>query len=163
VKILGSKKGEIRVKTVVLAAALVVAAVVPASAFQQATWDGGVNLECAVVKTTEGYKKDDDPIYKIMVELLHDDHTPMSLRVMHVAASGAVYDRDGQYRQTNLTNTPGRLEYSWTGTMAKNRAYTMRGSLWRNTGNNWFYSEMQFKGGVMAYGMLSRCRVVEAD
>jgi hypothetical protein len=62
-------KEEIEMKTTVLAAALIVAAVVPASAFQQATWDGGVNLECAVVKTTEGYKKDDDPIYKIMVEL----------------------------------------------------------------------------------------------
>jgi hypothetical protein len=147
-------------KTTVLAAAFIVVAVFPASAFQQATWDGGVNLECAVVKTTEGYKKDDDPIYKVMVELSHDGHAPMSLKVMHVAASGAVYDRDDQYRQTNLTNTPGRLEYSWTGTMAKNRAYTMRGSLWRNTSNNWFYSETQFKGSVTSYGMLSRCNVV---
>ena len=115
-------------KTMVLAAALVVAAVVPASAFQQAAWDGGVSLECAVVKTTEGYKKDADPIYKIVVELSHDGRAPMILKVMHIAASGAVYDRDDQYTNTNLTNTPGRLEYSWTGTMAKNRAYTMRGS-----------------------------------
>jgi hypothetical protein len=69
VKILGSKQGEIRVKTMVLAGAVIVASVFPASAFQQATWDGGVSLECAVVKTSEGYKKDADPIYKIVVEL----------------------------------------------------------------------------------------------
>jgi len=150
-------------KIIVLASALVVASVLPASAFQQATWDGGVNLECAVVKTTEGYKKDTDPIYKVVVELSHDGRAPMSMKVMHVAASGAVYDRDDQYVQTNLTNTPGKLEYSWTGTMAKNRAYTMRGSLWRNTANTWFYSETQFRGSAQSYGMLSRCHVIEGE
>ena len=150
-------------KTMVLAGAVIVASVFPASAFQQATWDGGVSLECAVVKTSEGYKKDADPIYKIVVELSHDGHAPMSLRVMHVAASGAIYDRDDQYMQTNLSNTPGRLEYSWIGTMAKNRAYTMRGALWRNTSNNWFYSETQFRGSTQSYGMLSRCHVAEGE
>ena len=65
--------------------------------------------------------------------------------------------------QTNLSNAPGRLEYSWTGTMDKNRAFTMRGELWRNTSNNWFYSETQFRGCTQPYGMLGRSHVAEGE
>jgi hypothetical protein len=43
----------------------------------------GVDLECAITKTSDGYKKDADPIYKIVVALSfrgrssdqHDSHT----------------------------------------------------------------------------------------
>lgn len=122
----------------------------------------GVDLECAITKTSDGYKKDADPIYKIVVALSLEDGHPTSMTVTHVSAAGKNYTRDEQYTKSNLTNTRGKYEYFWTGTMVNNSAYTMRGALWQND-NGWFYSENQFKGGTGSFSMISKCHVQEGD
>jgi hypothetical protein len=129
-------------------------------------WDGSSELECAIVKTTENYKKDEgDPIYKISLSLVDNpdiNNGKMVLNVAHVAASGAVFDRDDQYKNTNLRHTPDRLEYTWTGTMIKNKNITMSGTVWRDTSGKWFYSETQYKNGKPSYQMLSRCHTLSS-
>ena len=109
-----------------------------------------VSLECAITKTSD-HGRDADPIYKIDVELaLTPRAQPTSLVVEHVSANGRRYSRDEQYTRSNLTFTPGRIEYYWNGTMLRNPAVTMRGSLWRNT-SGWFYSEDQYRGGTKSF------------
>jgi hypothetical protein len=115
-----------------------------------------VSLECVIVKTSD-HSRDADPIYKINVDLaLTPRATPTSLVVEHVSANGRHYSRDEQYTRSNLTFTPGRIEYYWNGTMVRNSAYTMRGALWRTTGG-WFYSEDQYRGGTKSFSMVSKC------
>jgi hypothetical protein len=48
--------------------------------------------------------------------------TPTSLVVEHISANGRHYSRDEPYTRSNLTFTPGRIEYYWTGTMVRNPA-----------------------------------------
>jgi hypothetical protein len=157
------KKNPMTALKTILAAALVCAAIPSANAAfeprKEPQFSGGVDLECAIVKTSDGYRKDADPIYKIVVALsLSPEASPTSLTVTHVSAGGNYYTRDEQYTKSNLTNTRGKFEYFWTGTMVKNSAYTMRGALWRNN-NGGFYSENQFKGGTGSFSMLSKCHV----
>ena len=86
-----------------------------------------VSLECAITRTSD-HGRDADPIYKINVELaLTPRAQPTSLVVEHVSANGRRYSRDEQYTRSNLTFTPGRIEYYWNGTMLRNPAITMRG------------------------------------
>jgi hypothetical protein len=123
----------------VLAAALICASIAPANAAFEAKPPlkfQSAYLECGILKTSEGYKRrDDDPIYKIIVSLVvsqNGDGSPTSMTVTHVSASGKFYTRDEQYTNSNLTSTRGKFEYFWTGTMIHNSAITMRGTLIRN-------------------------------
>src|SRR4029079_5643530 len=106
-----------------LVAALVCAAIPSANAaFQPKNVPtfNGVDLECAITKTSDGYKKDADPIYKIVVALSLAEGAPPSMTLTHVSATGKNYTRDEQYTKSNLTNTRGKYEYFWTGTMVNN-------------------------------------------
>src|SRR6516162_6203589 len=121
-----------------------------------------VNLECGIIQTTEGNKKDEDPIYKIMIDLTLDDRrNPTGLTVTHVSVSGKTYIRDEQYSDSTLTNTPGRTEYFWSGKMVNNKRYTMKGTLVRTVDNKWYYTEQQFRNGKQSFAMRSACHDAE--
>jgi hypothetical protein len=84
-------------KTTIFTAALVCAAIPSANAaFEPRNVPpfNGVDLECAIMKTSDGYKKDADPIYKIVVGLSLEDGNPTSMTVTHVSAGGSYYTRD---------------------------------------------------------------------
>jgi hypothetical protein len=120
-----------------------------------------VFLECAILQTTEGSnKKDEDPIYKIVINLTLDDRrNPTGLTVTHVSASGKSYIRDEQYTDSILRNTPGKTEYFWTGKMRENPSYTMKGTLVRTVENNWYYTEQQFRNRKRTFAMKSACHI----
>jgi hypothetical protein len=112
-------------------------------------------LECAIVKTTERYQRDDaDPFYKIVVELTT---APVTMTVRHVSASGRVRTRDEQYGDARMWQTPNRNEWTWTGTLTANRQVTMRGLLWNDVSGNWYYSETLHERGAQTYTMTARC------
>jgi hypothetical protein len=120
-------------------------------------------VECAPVQVRE-MKSDRDPVYKISVRILFDDDlNPTDLTIIHTTISGASYNRADQYTRSNLTQTPGRTDYYWTGTWIKNPAVTMTGNLMSSTTGNWTYSEQQFKYGRPQLKMLSVCHLVEPE
>jgi hypothetical protein len=122
------------------------------------------SLECVPVQATDSDHRDRDPIYKIVVNVSFDDNwQPENLSVLHYAASGTAYDRADQYTRSDLTYTPGKIDYYWTGTWVQNSAVTMRGHLMRSTANKWTYSEDQFKYGRQDYSMSSVCHTVEPE
>ena len=95
-------------------------------------------LECVPVQATD--TEDRDRIYKIVVNIsFNDNWQPEDMSVLHYAASGTAYNRADQYTRSDLTQIPGRIDYSWTGTWIKNSAVTMRGHLKRSTANKWTY------------------------
>jgi len=117
-----------------------------------------VFLECGIVQTTGNYKKDEDPIYKITIDLrLDDSSNPTGLTVTHVSASGKSHIRDEQYSDSTLTNTPGKTEYFWSGKMANNKSYTMKGTLVGTVDNKWSYTEQQFRNGKQSFALRSAC------
>ena len=119
-------------------------------------------VECAPVRATDTDRN--DPVYKISVSIsFDDDGKPTDLTVTHYTISGASYNRADQYTQSNLTQTPGRTDYYWTGTWIKNSAVTMTGNLARSTTGKWTYSEQQRKYGRPQFGMLSVCHIVEPE
>jgi len=119
-------------------------------------------LECVPVQATDTDRR--DPIYKISVNISFDDNwQPEDMSVSHYATSGASYSRADQYTRSDLTQTPGKTDYYWTGTWIKNSAVTMKGNLVRSTTNNWTYSEQQFKHGRQDYSMSSVCHTVEPE
>ena len=119
-------------------------------------------LECVPVQATD--TEDRDRIYKIVVNIsFNDNWQPEDMSVLHYAASGTAYNRADQYTRSDLTQIPGRIDYSWTGTWIKNSAVTMRGHLKRSTANKWTYSEQQFKYGSQDYSMSSVCHTVEPE
>jgi hypothetical protein len=121
--------------------------------------DRYTSLECVPVQATDTDRR--DPIYKITVDISFDDNgKPEEMTVSHYATSGASYDRAEQYTRSDLTQTPGRTDYYWTGTWTKNSAVTMRGNLRRSTTNKWTYSEQQFKYGRLQFAMVSVCHLV---
>src|SRR5262249_19935050 len=102
------------------------------------------------------------PIYKITIDLrLDDSGNPTGLTVTHVSASGKSYARDEQYSDSTLTNTLGKTEYFWSGEMANNKSYTMKGTLVRTVDNKWSYTEQQFRNGKQSFALWSACH--EAD
>jgi hypothetical protein len=118
------------------------------------------SLECVPVQATDSDRR--DPIYKIAVNIALDDNgKPEEMRVFHHATSGASYNRSDQYTRSDLTQTPGKTDYYWTGTWIKNSAVTMRGNLMRSTTSKWSYSEQQFKYGRPEFAMFSVCHSVE--
>jgi hypothetical protein len=120
-------------------------------------------LECVPVQATEHTDRR-DRIYKIVVNISFDNNwRPEDMSVLHYAVSGTAYNRADQYTRSDLTQIPGRIDYSWTGTWIKNLAVTMRGHLMRSTANKWTYSEQQFKDGREDYSMYSVCHTVEAE
>jgi len=120
------------------------------------------SLECAVVKEKPPSRHDRDPVYKIVVSLTLDDSGNVeNLVVVHHTRSGETYNRDDQYVNSNLRQTPGKTDYYWTGTRAEHRSLTMRGNLWRSRDNKWHYSEELFKSGRLQYSMLSACHIDE--
>jgi hypothetical protein len=120
------------------------------------------SLECVPVQATDRDRR--DPIYKITVDLSFDDNwNPEDMTVSHYATSGASYNRAEQYMRSNLTQTPGKTDYYWTGIWSKNSAVTMTGNLRRSTANKWTYSEQQFKYGRLEFAMLSVCHLVESE
>jgi hypothetical protein len=114
------------------------------------------SLECVPVQATDNDRR--DPIYKIAVNISLDGNgKPEEMSVFHHAISGASYNRTDQYTRSDLTQTPGKTDYYWTGTWIKNSAVTMRGNLMRSTTNKWIYSEQQFKYGRPEFAMFSVC------
>jgi hypothetical protein len=85
-------------------------------------------LECVPVEATEDTDRR-DRIYKIFVNISFDDNwQPEDMNVLHYAVSGAAYNRSDQYTQSNLTRTPGKTDYYWTGTWDKNSAVIYDGA-----------------------------------
>jgi hypothetical protein len=120
------------------------------------------SLECVPVQSTDNDRR--DPIYKISVNISFGDNwSPEDMSISHYAISGASYNRADQYTRSDLTQTPGKTDYYWTGTWTKNSAVTMRGNLMRSTTNKWTYSEQQFKYGIPEFGMLSVCHSTESE
>jgi hypothetical protein len=120
------------------------------------------SLECVPVQATDKDRR--DPIYKITVNISFDDNgKPEEMNVSHYATSGASYNRAEQYTRSDLTQTPGKTDYYWSGTWIKNTAVTMRGKLMRSTANKWTYSEQQFKYGKPEFAMLSVCHLVDSE
>lgn len=120
------------------------------------------SLECVPVQATDRDRR--DPTYKITVDISFDDNgKPEEMTVSHYATSGISYSRGEQYTRSDLTQTPGKTDYYWTGTWAKNSAVTMTGNLRRSTTNKWTYSEQQFKYGRLAFAMFSVCHLVESE
>jgi hypothetical protein len=120
------------------------------------------SLECVPVQATDTDRR--DPIYKISVNISFDDNwQPEEMSVSHYATSGTSYSRADQYTRSDLTQTPGKTDYYWTGTWIKNSAVTMKGNLVRSTTNKWTYSERQFKYGRQEYIMSSICHTVEPE
>ena len=118
------------------------------------------SLECVPVRTTDKDRR--DPTYKITVDISLDDNgKPQEMSVSHYAVSGIAYNRAEQYTRSDLTQTPGRTDYYWTGTWIKNSAVTMRGNLMRTATGKWTYSEQQIKYGRVEFAMVSVCHVVE--
>jgi hypothetical protein len=86
------------------------------------------SLECVPIQATDRDRR--DPIYKITVNILFDDNgNPEEMSVSHYATSGVSYNRAEQYVRSDLTQTPGKTDYYWTGTWTKNSAVAMRGNL----------------------------------
>ena len=79
------------------------------------------------------------------------------LGISHVSASGKSHIRDEQYSDSTLTNTPGKTEYFWSGKMANNKSYTMKGTLVRTDDNKWYYTEQQFRNGKQSFALRSAC------
>jgi hypothetical protein len=124
--------------------------------------DKATSLECVPVKVTDRDRR--DPIYKIIVTLSLDDGlTATDLTVVHYATSGTPYSRADQYTRSNLTQTPGKTEYYWTGTWIKNATVTMTGSLIRSADGKWTYSEQQYKYGRPSFFLLSVCHLTTPD
>jgi hypothetical protein len=120
------------------------------------------SLECVPVQATDTDRR--DPIYKITVNMSFDDNgKPEEMNVSHYATSGVSYNRADQYTRSDLTQTPGKTDYYWTGTWIKNSAVTMKGNLMRSTANKWTYSEQQFKYGRPEFAMFSVCHAVESE
>jgi hypothetical protein len=120
------------------------------------------SLECVPVQATDKDRR--DPIYKITVNISFDDNgNPEEMSVSHYATSGASYDRADQYMRSDLTQTPGKTDYYWTGTWTKNSAVTMRGNLRRSTTNKWTYSEQQYKYGRPEFAMFSVCHLIDSE
>jgi hypothetical protein len=120
------------------------------------------SLECVPVQASDKDRR--DPIYKITVNIsFGDDGNPEEMSVSHYATSGVSYNRAEQYVRSDLTHTPDKTDYYWTGTWTKNSAVTMRGNLRRSTTNKWTYSEQQFKYGRLEFAMLSVCHLVESE
>jgi hypothetical protein len=119
------------------------------------------DLECVPVQTTDTDRR--DPVYKITVDLSIDNAEPTDLKVVHTTVSGAIYVRADQYTRSNLTSTPGKTEYFWTGAWTKNLAVTMKGTLMRSVDNKWTYAEQQFRDGGLRFAMLSVCHAIEAE
>lgn len=86
------------------------------------------NLECVVERETSVDSR--DPIYKMVVRLiLDDDSNVQDLTVIHHARSGAKYNRADQYVGAQLSQAPGRTDYTWTGTLSTNSAKMMKAAL----------------------------------
>jgi hypothetical protein len=120
------------------------------------------SLECVPVQTTDTDRR--DPTYKITVDISFDDNgKPEEMNVSHYAIGGASYNRAEQYMRSDLTQTPRKTDYYWTGTWTKNSAVTMRRNLRRSTTNKWTYSEQQFKYGSLQFAMVSVCHLVESE
>jgi hypothetical protein len=120
------------------------------------------SLECVPVQATDRDRR--DPIYKITVNISFDENgNPEEMSVSHYATSGVSYNRAEQYTRSDLTQTPGKTDYYWTGTWTKNLAVTMKGNLRRSTTNKWSYSEQQFKYGRLEFAMFSVCHLVASE
>ncbi len=116
------------------------------------------NLECVIERATSVETR--DPIYKISVKLTLDDNLNVEdLSVIHHARSGASYNRADQYTGAQLSQVPGHIDYTWTGTLAKSPSKSMKGRLVRTTDMRWAYLEQLSDGGRSDYSMESVCHV----
>jgi hypothetical protein len=100
-------------------------------------------FECAIVGHTS--ERDSDPVYKINVNVNSDSAGKFnSMGIVHTVRSGRTYDRSEQYRQDDIWQTQGRMEWYWKGHRGN---VTMVGELYRNERDGWMYSERLFQNG----------------
>ena len=86
------------------------------------------DFECAIVGHTSG--SDSDPVYKINVNVGSDSAGKFnSMGIIHTVRSGRTYDRSEQYRQDDIWQTQGRMEWNWKGQRGNK---TMVGELYHN-------------------------------
>ena len=152
-----------------LAALLAMTMVSPAAAQfkpsqRSAPFQGGF-MECGIVsmKDVDG-GKDSDPIYKIMISLeLESDGSPRSMTVTHASMQGKYYSRHEQYTvNPELTHTPGKMEWFWSGTLARDRSLRMKGALMKNATGIHYY-ETLLKGSRVNMQMHALCHLAEGD
>jgi hypothetical protein len=131
---------------------------------RQGFFNGGF-LECGIVQ----FKDDDggrvtNPIYKIMVNLsLDKNSSPISMTVTHVAVDGSNYNRHEQYTvNPELTGTQGKMEWFWSGTLAKNKSLRMKGAVIKNDSGIHYYETLT-KGNRVTMQMHSICHLGEPE
>lgn len=131
---------------------------------KNAPFEGGF-LECGIVslKDADG-GKDPDPVYKIMINLdLENDGSPKAMTVTHASVQGKYYSRHEQYTvNPELTNTRGKMEWFWSGTLARNTAFRMKGALIKNDTGIHYY-ETLMKGSQVNMQMHALCHQAEGD
>jgi hypothetical protein len=117
------------------------------------------NFECAIVGPTSG--SDSDPVYKINVNVGSDNAGKFnSMGIVHTVRSGRTYDRSDQYRQDDIWQTQGKMEWNWRGQRGNK---IMVGELYHNERDGWMYSERLFQNGYQTYGMLSDCHLIQGE
>jgi hypothetical protein len=115
------------------------------------------HFECAIVGHTS--ERDSDPVYKIDVNVGSDSAGKFnSMGIVHTVRSGRSYDRSEQYRQADIWQTQGRMEWYWKGDRGN---VTMVGELYHNERDGWMYAERLFRNGYQTYAMLSDCHLMQ--
>ena len=114
----------------------------------------GGNFECSVVREMPR-DRDPNPVYKINVNLdLNDAGKITSMGVGHTVRSGKTYDRSEQYTNGTVGQTPGHMEWFWSGRRGE---LQMIGTIYHNDRDGWMYREQMVKYGRVQYTMLSDC------
>jgi len=117
------------------------------------------SFECSIVGHTP--ERDPDPVYNISVNVGSDSAGKFnSMGIVHTVRSGRTYDRSEQYRQGDIWQTQGKMEWYWKGQRGD---VTMVGELYHNDSDGWMYSEHLFQNGSQTYGMLSDCHLMQGD
>lgn len=116
-------------------------------------------FECAILGHT-AERDPPDPVYKINVNVGSDSAGKFnSMGIVHTVRSGRTYDRSEQYRQDDIWQTQGRMEWYWKGQRGNKN---MVGELYHNERDGWMYSEQLFQNGRQTYSMLSDCHLMQA-
>jgi hypothetical protein len=130
----------------------------PPVSHPQIDTDGGY-FECSVVRQNPQPRRDNDPVYKIMVNVVaHATDSAYSgpgFDVRHTVRTGREYNRTDQYDGRQIWQSPGLMQWNWSG----QRGYNTRmiGSLYFNQREGWMYREGINTNGRLVYTMLSDC------
>jgi hypothetical protein len=126
----------------------------PALAFDATpplTYDGSRELECAIVRTSDGTHD----VYKTVISISFDGSTFKNLNIWHTVRDGTEYDRTAQYengvawwRDSDL------ISYNWSGTR---QGLTMFGHVFHGKRDGWWYTEDLWKGNRHVFQMAAVC------